>query len=107
MVRRSSHEHPQATQNAADQTKRQEASITGKEVFFIAAKHLPYFPSIPLDLQESDEQEAGSDTHAQKAKKKFSRLANRVHKKVGRPKKNVVMGSNQPYILTLLIKKGS
>jgi hypothetical protein len=70
-----------------------------KKYFSISAKYLPYYPCIPLDLQESDdEQEAGSETRAQKAKKKVSRVANGVvppvQKKMGRPKKNVVMATN-------------
>ncbi|OAE22252.1 hypothetical protein AXG93_412s1420 [Marchantia polymorpha subsp. ruderalis] len=61
--------------------------------------------------ESDDEQEASSETRAQKAKKKISRVANGmvppVQKKVGRPKKNLVMVANQPSILTLFIKKSS
>ena len=83
-----------------------------KKYFSIPAKYLPYFPCIPQDLQESDdEQEAGSETRAQKAKK-ISRVANGVvppvlKKKVGRPTKNQVMATNQPSILTFFSNKGA
>ena len=83
-----------------------------KKYFSIPVKYLPYFPCITQDLQESDnEEEAGSDTRSKKLKKKISRMANGVvppvKKKVGRPKKNVVMAINQPSILRVFSKNCS